>query len=92
MSVANVIAAAILAPHMISVFALWRRVEQIRSSTSDGGALPHPLAFWGPSIWAYVFSARHRRAKDSELTVLVMIQRATTLLLPIGIWAFAASN
>jgi len=90
MSTAEFIAVPILGAYFGSGFGLWLHVLSIRARIADKTALPHPLAFFGPSILSYAFSGRHRRAKDPTLSLLVLVFRWATLLLPLGIWAWAA--
>ena len=83
----GVIADTVFGVYFSLGFALLIWSLAIQSKTPDNLALPHPLAFIGPSSWFYAFSGRHRRANDPVLTALVIAWRVVILLLPIGIWA-----
>lgn len=91
MTFAGFIAGTILGAYFVGGFSLWAYVEALRSRGVPKGTLPHPLAFFGPSSWAYAFSGRHRALNDRALTSLVLLWRTSIALLPIGIWAFFAS-
>ena len=91
MPVAGFIAGTIFGAYFIGGFSLWGYVEALRARGAPRGALPHPLAFFGPSAWGYAFSGRHRALNDRTLTGLVLLWRAAIVLLPFGIWAFFAS-
>lgn len=91
MTVTSFIAGTILGVYFVGGFGLWEYVEALRARGASKGTLPHPLAFFGPSAWAYAFSGRHRELNDQRLTNLVWLWRTSIALLPIGIWAFFAS-
>ncbi|QUD87241.1 hypothetical protein [Phenylobacterium montanum] len=89
---ALVIADVALGAYFLSGFALLIWSLAIRRKTLNKSALPHPLAFIGPSSWAYAFSGRHRGADDRVLSILVIFWRWAILLLPLGIVAFFRSS
>ena len=91
MTVAGFIAGTILGAYFVGGSVLWGYVETLRARGAPKGTLPHPLAFFGPSAWAYAFSGRHRGLNNRRLTYLVLLWRTSIALLPIGIWAFFAS-
>ena len=49
--VAIVMSAGVLGGYFLIGFTLWGYVEAIRPKSAAKEALPHPLAFFGPSAW-----------------------------------------
>ena len=92
MTVASFIAIVILGAYFAGWFVLRGYVRELRAKGTPEEVLPHPLAFVGPSAWAYAFSGRHRGLNDPTLTFLVLSWRVAIALLPIGIWALFASQ
>jgi hypothetical protein len=64
---------------------LWARTSRLRGSVPTSSALPDPSSLYlGTAAIGYLWSPRHREAKDAKLTRLVFATRLTQLLVPIG--------
>lgn len=88
--IAITLASAIIGGYFTIGFALFAYAAMGAPKSENVEAWPHPLAFMGPSIWAYAFSGRHLGANNPVLSGLVRSWRVTMILLPIGIWALFA--
>lgn len=87
MPIAETIALAVLGSYFLGGFSLLFYIEHLRRKGVGREHLPHRLAFIGPSFLAWTFSGKHRSIGDRQLTTLVLLMRAATALLPIGILA-----
>lgn len=88
MTPAAYISGLILIPYICIDFATWRRAKVLRGKPETKGALPQPLSFIGPAIWAYTFSGRHVEVGDQLFSTLIRVWRPFIVLLPIGLATF----
>jgi hypothetical protein len=88
----KIIAPILFAPYFVFGFALLIYSALARPTAKFKKAYPTPISFFGPACWGYAFSARYQDANDNKLTWLVLVWRASIVLLPFGIIALFAST